>query len=1079
MGVVCPVGSLVTVENLAEFGVGKFIGKDDEGHLKVHFSTEGTKLLSPRLVLTRVVLGKGTSVRCLVGGTSFSGTVIEPAEQPAEDLYVYRVCLPTGDMMVAEDDLLPLLAGDDPLQSLLTFRWDGPGHYFSRWAMAELEARWHAASGGFPAMLGARIQPLGHQLYAARRVLFDRLPRFILADEVGLGKTIEAGLIIQALNAGNPNLRVLVIAPGSMSRQWLTEFYLRFGARVFTHLDAGRWIAMSAKARSALLDSPLLIVATTALETDPSLGLALIEREWDMVVVDEAHQFPPGNRLYSLLRALSLKTVGLLLLSATPSKRDLAGLTGLLALVAPEVYQPEKVEALRERVERQSDLWSRLNFTATLLHAAADEGRSLDAEEISYLAGDWDGLIEGDEVFDALLDRMRAGDAGAAAEVVAYVQEFHRLDHRLIRSRRATLRQPDLDWAPRHVEVLTYQPGVDEAIFLDHLEMVPEPLDDGGRALRCLYWRFACATPRNALRFLERRHAVLSGQTGGGCDAMSLLVSDWGAADEEFIVEQMLAGIPALPGEERWLKTAIQLATAWAEDGCGGRVAAVLQWLENHLSMAPENQVLVFSQDADAAAEVASVLAEHLGAQAVGSFHHRLPESELAAIAFRFQHDRKCRVLVCDELGGEGRNFQNASAVIHFDLPVSVARLEQRIGRLDRVGRAADRPVLSVVVEGPAPCDSSLLRIHRDVFGVFERSIGGLEFLLPHLQMLVVRAWGDGPAHLDKARAGIAAEVAAALAAVDEAFDRSLDATKPQLDAALDLARSMDEVVGNGTASTVVEWAKRLGIGHQRTPEGAVEFSWRNGHLRVPIPELVIGKGTPDEARNVKGTFKREKALLSENLQFFAPGHQLVDALVGQLDHGGHGRVTVALLHGFPKNAGRIMLHVLGRCVVDESMWEEDGMTPGLVARVRAAMGPEVLPEMVWVWERTKPSSQLVSEVAMRSRFDHADRVPGLELLQPADVAKLPFRASLWDAVQDAVPFAMERIGERFRPVQAARADQLYAQLQPEIGFLTWQARQGGHEGGDKAISARRAAIESVREARIELAGLALIVLAA
>jgi hypothetical protein len=76
-------------------------------------------------------------------------------------------------------------------------------------SMADLYGRWRAASGGFPTMLGARIVPLGHQIYAARRVLFDRTPRFILADEVGLGKTIEAGLIIQALQAESNDFRVV------------------------------------------------------------------------------------------------------------------------------------------------------------------------------------------------------------------------------------------------------------------------------------------------------------------------------------------------------------------------------------------------------------------------------------------------------------------------------------------------------------------------------------------------------------------------------------------------------------------------------------------------------------------------------------------------------------------------------------------------------------------------------------------------------------------------------------------------------------------------------------------------------
>jgi SNF2 family DNA or RNA helicase len=92
---------------------------------------------------------------------------------------------------------------------------------------------WHSQTAGIPSLLGVRIEPMGHQLYAMRRVLADSRPRFILADEVGLGKTIEAGLVLQALMQEEPQLRVLIIAPGSMSPQWFSEMYVRFGARAF------------------------------------------------------------------------------------------------------------------------------------------------------------------------------------------------------------------------------------------------------------------------------------------------------------------------------------------------------------------------------------------------------------------------------------------------------------------------------------------------------------------------------------------------------------------------------------------------------------------------------------------------------------------------------------------------------------------------------------------------------------------------------------------------------------------------------------------------------------------------------
>jgi ATP-dependent helicase HepA len=131
------------------------------------------------------------------------------------------------EISVPETDIFPLPpASQAPLDILRALHWQGPKRFLRRWRLRLLESRWLEDSGGIPSLLDARIHPLGHQIYAVRRILWDRAPRFILADEVGLGKTIEAGLVIQSLIADKPDLNVLVIAPGAMARQWQTELYL-------------------------------------------------------------------------------------------------------------------------------------------------------------------------------------------------------------------------------------------------------------------------------------------------------------------------------------------------------------------------------------------------------------------------------------------------------------------------------------------------------------------------------------------------------------------------------------------------------------------------------------------------------------------------------------------------------------------------------------------------------------------------------------------------------------------------------------------------------------------------------------
>lgn len=1078
-----PVGSLVNVAALGQLGVGKLHKYDELGRAVVHFSGEGTRTLAPRTPIARARLSDSTPVKfkTAAGAVAF-GKVIDFLIEREDGGFVYRVAS-DGEMHdVWEGMIVPVGETNDPMQLLKAYRWDTPRSYVARWSMADIYGRWCASSGGLPAMLGARVMPLGHQIYAARRVLFDRMPRFVLADEVGLGKTIEAGMIIQALQAERRDFSVLVVAPGSMSRQWLTETYLRFGARAYHHVDCARISEESLASLGAIVAGQRLIVATTALEAHPELAEMVKARRWDMVVVDEAHQIPPGHLLYPILQKLAKQSEGMLLLSATPSKRDMAGLVGLLALVAPEAFADQTPEKLQAKYDRQSAVWDRLNFTRKLIDATAAEGRDLDPDEVEFVADEWVGLIEGDALFDALLDRMRAGEAQAAIELIAYVQEFHRLDHRIIRTRRATLISETMRWAERTLVELPWSASPAEAIFLNHLEELPEAEGVEAQAIRGLYQRFCSTSPDAASRFLEQRRDALDAVPKVGLvDPVARIAADSGPNDEPIILSGLIGQLAPLPGEDSWQRTAIGLAEAWKGEGGFSRADLLANWLDDHLTD-EDHQVLVFVQDAEAADELADRLVNRLGQRAIARFHCGINEEDLADTAFRFQHDRSCRVLVSDELGGEGRNFQNASAVVHFDLPVSCARLEQRIGRLDRVGRDSERPVISMIMEPATAADQALLAIHRDVFQVFNRSIGGLEFILPKLQVQVQAAYGANPSALRAIAGDLRAAVDASLSATDEAFDISLDATKPQLDRSIALAAEIED--GSDTAesaATLRSWASRLGIKTKKREDDSSEFRWTNGSLNVSSDRLKIGAGTDTESRLICGTFARPTALRRDDLQFFAPGHSLIDTMIFEAEHGRHSRVTAFMLDGFTKFKGTLLLQVLARSVLDERVWAGHDIGAGLAARARSLLWPEVTAEIMLLRDNRGAHHDIVTHAGLRGFLDHPRRDLNLRPIEPGMVTELPFLSELWDSIDKSVPAALASIEKRRAESAEERARALDTSLRGEIGFLRWQAHTATStadaEGYQAAVEARQALIQSVRAPQTELVALALVAL--
>ncbi|MFZ4630009.1 MAG: helicase-related protein, partial [Blastocatellia bacterium] len=484
-----------------------------------------------------------------------------------------------------------------------------------------------------------------------------------------------------------------------------------------------------------------------------------------MIVIDEAHQHPPGTPLYELYRGLSQRTEGLLVLSATPSKRETQGIFGLLSLVAPDQYPPGHESRLEALWLSRQEIWDRLGYHQALREAPDFEEMPQSAMEA--LAEDWAPLLDADETAGELLRQLRRGERAAFDELEAYVQEHYRIDHRIIRTRRRTVLALGQHLCERRLEVVEYDPGPGEALFVEHVEgMAPgiAILDAARRALAAIYLRLLRYPPVRVIKALQERLRSVRDRAASSRDDRwwTELLSDPSPEEEALLWTQILREVHPFPDEERWLEHALALAEAWSrETPNGARWEGTIEWIRAHLRTAPAKKVLVFTEDRDNAILFAGVLGERLK-RTVDAFHWVASEEEeekLRRVTSDFQRRPDRPVLVSDELGGEGRNFQMAEAVIHLECPWSVSRVEQRIGRLDRIGRDADRPVRSVVLLGPGSVERLVHRAHSDVFGVHARSIGGLEFLLPKLQKRIFEAAVSGDIAMTEELNALSAEL--------------------------------------------------------------------------------------------------------------------------------------------------------------------------------------------------------------------------------------------------------------------------------------------------------------------------------
>ncbi|WP_395857073.1 SNF2-related protein [Cystobacter fuscus] len=965
---------------------------------------------------------------------------------------------------------------DTCIRALISARELPARAFFGRKTLREKATGWYEEAAGFPTLLGARVRPLAHQVYAALRILQDRTQRFLLADEVGLGKTIEAGLVLQALWHHSPELSVLVITPGSMVGQWWRELYLRFGARVFTFLDAT--VTSSAQVERRL-DSPRLVVSTTSLQRNPDLRRRIAERHWEALVVDEGHHLDLSHPLYGTVRELSSRAEVALILSATPSQRKLVGLAALLALVAPREYQPDDVEALAQRINARREIWRIIDQAGQLLEAAEPELETLTSDDVRYLVEVWGDALRVDRNIDQWLNeavKLEPRKAHARLQMaLAYARERWRLDHRILRTRRRTLHFLQEPFSKRRLEAeLAYEPSGGELTVAELLRDLPPQSKPDGFAWVQVLNRIAASTAEQYAALLRSRMAAYErGLSVGDSGFAAAWESQSSPAEEAALVQEAPWRCPALRvdgvgGELGWLRRALAATEAWkdVEGEMPARFRAALQWLAERSAESPQRRFLVFSQELRTVEQFASVLKREtsLGAR---TFHHGMEEDALEKAALAFIHDKDVRVLVSDDLGGEGRNFQNAWAVLHLDVPVSPGRLEQRIGRVDRLGRSATEPVRSATVTGPFAMESFLHRAHRDVFRVFEESIGGLEFVVPEL-VRQLRTGVAQPASAEETLSRLAAEVRAAREEDDQAFQAGLDTSRAELKDAAEIAELLAEDPALDSAKAPVHWMTSIGVGVEQDGRARSRVSLNPEHLEVPIP------GVGNQLPEFRATWRRADALEDEGVQFLAPGHRLVDGAYLLLD--GHDFGRAAFMSRLLGPANRNVLFALGLFVVDLPEGGA-GLPVGLVARTRARVGRDtrliILRYQPDIESWTRVGEQrLVRELERPFEHRGGDR----------DLSEEKARLMADGRVLRSLEVAFGRVVEDLRKAEGGLAEDYAEELArswaQEMAYLHALLEAGTPVEQERAraeLQLRQAVITGVRELRPRLDALALV----
>ena len=518
----------------------------------------------------------------------------------------------------------------------------------------------------------ASVIPLPHQLKALRRAVSQDRVRFLLADEVGLGKTIEAGLIMRELKLRGLVRRTLVITPKGLVTQWMAEMQTHFGEE-FRYVSPSDFPAMRrllppseylrSSASSAVenlwrsfdqvicsLDSVKPLEARQGWsqadinEFNKERFEDLVTAGWDLIIVDESHRIGGSSEQvarHQLGRGLSEASPYLLLLSATPHQGKSDAFHRLVSLLDKNAF-PDPGSVTRERIHPY--------VIRTEKRQAIDpDGNPLFKPRITKLVGvSWEGHQDQKQLYDAVTEYVREGYNQAMREKKTYIGFLMILMQRLVTSSTRAI----ITALEKRQEVLTAD-------------------DADGR-------RYEAET--NYLR-ISASSAVNSFPSPSAVEELAELD---GQEQLETLLHDRQAALKNERSEVERLLTAARKVEARGPDA---KAETLLEWVYKFQQEEgdPDIKLLVFTEFVP----TQRMLAEFLTNRGipVACLNGSMSMDERQQVQEQFA--KEARILVSTDAGGEGLNLQFCHIVVNYDIPWNPMRIEQRIGRVDRIGQKA------------------------------------------------------------------------------------------------------------------------------------------------------------------------------------------------------------------------------------------------------------------------------------------------------------------------------------------------------------------------------------------------------
>ncbi len=896
-----------------ELGLGMIIEVDARTLTLLFPKSEETRVYARQNApLSRIRFGAGDTItdtdnrRWTVTGVQERNSVLR-----------YEAVDENGESAVlAETRLSPNIQLARPAERMLACQLDNNEGYELR--VLALRAQEMLAQSPVTGLVGPRVGLIPHQFYIAHEVGQRLAPRVLLADEVGLGKTIEAGLIIhQQLLTGRAR-RVLILVPDSLQYQWLVEMRRRFNLD-FSLFDLTRTAAIREhdEDQNPFTTEQCVLCSLDFLLNHEDLAEQARDAQWDLLVVDEAHHLAWDEDVpsegYRLVESLSSQTPGVLLLTATPEQLGVASHFARLKLL-----DPTRFNSLERFLEEEEAYLPVADAARKILENRVDDDARVTIRDALGEDADLDSEAGRIKALEDLLDRHGTGRV-------------------LFRNTREAIRG------------------------FPQRQCIPVPLE-------------------------APAHWPMSGKV------RDMLWPEMAAQDDAWLESD-----PRVPWLIRLLKQELKNRKALLI--C--RTAPVAMALEEHLRLKEGIRTALFTEDMT------------------------LIERDRAAAYFA-DGDYGAQILLCSEIGSEGRNFQFAHHLVIFDLPANPDVLEQRIGRLDRIGQTETIKIHVPYMAGTA--QERLFRWHDEALNAIGR-ISPTSQVVHQYHQDALKTQLQTPD--ESAYAALIAEAQQDRDNLEAELQQGRDTLLELNSCRRDVALKLVEAVANQDDDLMLEnfmgrvWSA-FGIDHDEQGDGS--------HILRASDHMPVESFPCVDADGITVTFDRTQALSREEMQFLTWEHPMALGVLDLMTRQSFGNANVALIRNKGIKPGTLLLEAWFRVeVVAPKYLNLPACLPTLAVRVLLdgdgrdlsdKVAHDTLNRQVQPLDRSTARQVVkMQDEVIASRYHQAEKLAASRLPAMAATASEQFRQRMQREIDRLN--ALKAVNPAIRPQEIAHLEHL------------------------------------------------------